>query len=206
MNVDSEFFLIGADNRPHRPPRIASRLGACYATPVRHVWYFAYGSNMQSATLRGRRGVAYRRAVPARVSGWELVFDKPGLLGTGEAYASLVPVRRATAYGVLFEITPDDMAHIDLTEGVLIGSYRRVAVTATALQTRTRRTAFTLTSDRRSPGARPTSRYMDVVIAGAVEHGLPDHHVDLLRGVPTQPESHTATLLRPLVDQFLKKR
>ena len=41
------------------------------------VWYFAYGSNMQSATLRGRRGIAYRRALPARVSGWRVVFDKP---------------------------------------------------------------------------------------------------------------------------------
>ena len=36
------------------------------------VWYFAYGSNMQSATLRGRRGIAYRRALPARVPGWRV--------------------------------------------------------------------------------------------------------------------------------------
>ena len=39
------------------------------------VWYFAYGSNMQGATLRGRRGIAWSRAVPARVANWRFVCD-----------------------------------------------------------------------------------------------------------------------------------
>lgn len=173
---------------------------------MRHVWYFAYGSNMQSATLRGRRGVEYRRAIAAQLSGWQLVFDKPGLAGTGEAYATIVPAARATTYGVLFQVTPEDMTHIDLTEGVLIGAYRRVEVIATALHTRTRRAAFTLASDRRHPTARPTTRYMNLVIEGAVEHGLPARHVDFLRTVPTREESPAAALLRPFVDQFMKKR
>jgi hypothetical protein len=30
------------------------------------MWYFAYGSNMQSDTLRGRRGVPFRRALAVR--------------------------------------------------------------------------------------------------------------------------------------------
>ena len=41
------------------------------------LWYFAYGSNMETATFRGRRGIAYRQALPARLTGWQLVLDKP---------------------------------------------------------------------------------------------------------------------------------
>jgi ribosomal protein S12 methylthiotransferase accessory factor YcaO len=40
------------------------------------IWYFAYGSNMQSATLRGRRGIEYRRALPGRLDWWRRVLDK----------------------------------------------------------------------------------------------------------------------------------
>jgi hypothetical protein len=49
------------------------------------MWYFAYGSTMGSATLRGRRGIAVGRAVAARVPGWRVVFDKPPLFPSGEA-------------------------------------------------------------------------------------------------------------------------
>ena len=53
------------------------------------VWYFAYGSNMETATFAGRRGIAYRRAVPARVPGWRLVLDKPGIVPVGHGFAHL---------------------------------------------------------------------------------------------------------------------
>src|SRR5262249_31220268 len=55
------------------------------------MWYFAYGSNMQSDTLHGRRGIAFRRAVAVRAPGWRVVFDKPPLLPIGEAFANIVP-------------------------------------------------------------------------------------------------------------------
>lgn len=161
---------------------------------------------MQSATLRGRRGVAYRRAIPARVSGWQLVFDKPGFAGTGEAYANIVPVPRARVYGVLFEVSADDHAHVELTEGVLIGAYQRVTVTATALTTGTRRRCYSLSSPRRAPDTRPTTRYMQVVIDGAEEHGLPSTHIAALRAVEAIPESTASARLRPLFDQFLRRR
>ena len=84
------------------------------------VWYFAYGSNMQAATLRGRRGITWASAVPARLAGWRFVCDKPPLLPTmGEAFANLVPEEGAEVYGVLFELEADDLAHVELTEGVL---------------------------------------------------------------------------------------
>ena len=68
--------------------QIASRHIAGYCARVPRAWYFAYGSNMQTATFRGRRGIEFRRALPARVPGWRLVLDQPPLLPIGEGFAS----------------------------------------------------------------------------------------------------------------------
>src|SRR5512139_3480486 len=90
------------------------------------VWYFAYGSNMQSATLRGRRGIRFLRAVPARALGWRLVFDKPPLIPIGESFANIIPDPATHALGVAYEVTEPDLERIELTEGVLLGNYSRV--------------------------------------------------------------------------------
>ena len=39
------------------------------------MWYFAYGSNMQSDTLHGRRGIVFRRAMAVRAPGWRVTVD-----------------------------------------------------------------------------------------------------------------------------------
>lgn len=175
-------------------------------TPSETVLYFAYGSNMQTATFAGRRGIVSRSARAARVDGWQLVFDKPPLLPVGEGFASIVPDPTASVLGVVYEITPVDMEHVDLTEGVLIGNYRRVEVAVTPLDAPPVTLAgYSLTSDRRDPALRPSDRYMGLLIAGAEEHGLPAEWVARLRAVPTRPESAEAVRLRPLLDAALRR-
>jgi hypothetical protein len=172
------------------------------------VWYFAYGSNLQSATLRGRRGVDYRRAVPVAARGWRLVFDKPPLVPQVGAAANIVPDPAAEALGVAFEVDEAGLAHIELTEGVLIGNYDRVEVEVTPLGPSARAPvrAFSLSSVRRDPLAVPSPRYMALVIAGAVEHGLPADHIAFLRAVPTAAEGPEAQALWALIDDALWRR
>ncbi len=52
---------------------------------------------------------------------------------------------------------------------------------------------------------RPSTRYMALLIEGALEHGLPGDYVDFLRSVPARPESAAAAELRPLMDQVLRR-
>jgi len=70
---------------------------------VSGIWYFAYGSNMETATLGGRRRIRFARALPARAAGWRLVLDKPPLVPIGEAFANVVPDAAAHVLGVLYE-------------------------------------------------------------------------------------------------------
>jgi hypothetical protein len=164
------------------------------------MWYFAYGSNMQSGTLRGRRGVEYIRGVPARMPGWQVVFDKPSLIRMGHSFANVVPAPGEEVLGVLFEIHDTDLERVELTEGVLVGNYRRVEVEVHPLvrgepELDGSVAAFTLASDRREPGLMPSLVYMDLVIEGAIEHGLP---------VPAEPESEEAAQFRRLLDEALR--
>jgi len=170
------------------------------------VWYFAYGSNMESATLRGRRGIQYYRALPGRAHGWHLTLDKPGLFPTGSSFANIIPDVASDVWGVLYQINEADLGHIDLTEGVLIGNYLRVEIAVQPPLPEPVLTAFTLISERRDPSLQPSTRYMGLLISGAEEHGLPAEYVDFLRGIPARPESAEVAQLRTFIDEALRRR
>ena len=172
--------------------------------PVSDLWYFAYGSNMQAATFRGRRGITWTRAQAGRAPGWRLVLDKPPLVPGHESFATMIPAADAETFGVLYAITADDMAHIDLTEGVLIGNYRRIEIAVEPLQSADKPVrAFTLVSDEHAPELRPSARYMALLVEGAEEHSLPAAWIAYLRTVPTAVETAETAHLRAIVDASL---
>lgn len=167
------------------------------------VWYFAYGSNMQPATFAGRRGITPSRAFAARAPGWRLVLDKTPLVPIGESFANLCADADAHAWGVVYEIGEDDLAHVDLTEGVLIGNYARVEIAVETVAAGGPSRAFTLVSDKRADDLRPSARYMSLLIEGATTHGLPDHWIAMLRAIPTCTSSPAAVAGRRIVDAGL---
>ena len=171
------------------------------------VWYFAYGSNMQTATFKGRRGIQFHQAVPGRAKGWQLVLDKPPLVPIGESFANIVPDPAATAVGVLYEIDKSGLEDIGITEGVFVDNYRWVEIEVQPLNDSAAGpvTAMTLTSDVRDDSFQPSHRYMRLLIQGALEHGLPEDYIAFLRSVPSRPESPEAAEWRPLVEEALKR-
>jgi len=170
------------------------------------LWYFAYGSNMQRETFSGRRGITPRRALAARVAGWRLVLDKPPLIPMSQSFANLIPDAAAEVLGVLYEVTPDDYAHVEFSEAVPFGNYRRVEVESRPLASGAAPVrAYTLVSERRAPDMRPSRRYVEMMVAGAVQHGLPIEWIDFLRGVPAGEESAADLKLRALLDRAMRK-
>ncbi len=205
---------IKASRKPDNPQteplrhRDALPLRSRGALPMQSIvpWYFAYGSNMQTATFRGRRGIEFRAAVAGYARGWRIVFDKPPIVPMREAYANIVRDPNAAVWGVVYEISDDDLAHVELTEGVLIGNYERAEIEVLCPPRSQCRVAFTLTSDRADPTLLPSQRYLGLLIDGASEHGLPQQYVELLRAVPTGAESPEAAAFRPFMDEALRRR
>lgn len=176
---------------------------------MERAWYFAYGSNLHVEVFRGRRGIAHHRAVPGRLAGWRLVFDKPPLFPIGESFANLVEDAGATAVGVLYEIDAGELQHIDLTEGVQIGNYARIEVEVATLGPPVgigaAVSAHTLVSEKRDDTLCPSHRYMELVIEGARAHGLPDEHIAALRQVPSRPSTPEALAAQKQIDDILRR-
>jgi hypothetical protein len=141
------------------------------------VWYFAYGSNMSPATLRGRRGLTPLATRRGWIDGYRLCFDIP--IGPGErGVANLTVEPGVRTHGVAHLLTPDEAERLDRTEGVHVGLYFREDVTIVTDGGPVE--GFAYRSTRTSLGRKPSARYLDILLDGARRHGLPDEYVRVL--------------------------
>jgi gamma-glutamylcyclotransferase (GGCT)/AIG2-like uncharacterized protein YtfP len=131
--------------------------------------YFAYGSNM-SSTLMHRRCPAAVAVGPARLCGWRFIVVREG-------FASIVPAAGGIVHGVLWRLTPRDLAALNAYENIDSGLYLRRTV---PVQHGTRRTAaLTYVASERAEG-RPRPGYQAIVVASAREWNLPSDYVRAL--------------------------
>jgi cation transport regulator ChaC len=142
------------------------------------LWYFAYGSNLNLATFTGRRRMRPLQMRWGWLEGYRLCFDIP--VGPGErGVANICVDVAARICGVLYQLTAEEAARLDRTEGVDKGVYRRVAVTV-AIGDGERVEAFAYQSALTQGGRRPSARYIGLLVDGAREHGLPAEYVRYL--------------------------
>jgi gamma-glutamylcyclotransferase (GGCT)/AIG2-like uncharacterized protein YtfP len=133
--------------------------------------HFAFGSNM-SRKLMGRRCPGARALGPARLDGWRYVI-------TCDGYASLVRDPGARVHGVLWRLTPRDLAALN--------AYEQRAYLRRIVPVRhgaSRRPALVYLAPERGGGtARPG--YQELVVAAARDWGLPEAYVARLgRWIP----------------------
>ena len=142
-------------------------------------WYLAYGSNMNRGVFENRRGMRPIQAQPALLENYQLRFNLA--IGPGERrVANLESQAGARTWGVLYLITVEQSQHLDRTEGVPRGAYRRIPVSA-IVDGSEPIPAFTYQSNRISLGRKPSARYIRLLIEGAAQHGLPPGYLRYLR-------------------------
>jgi len=155
------------------------------------IWYFAYGSNLDPDTFLGRRRMRPTEARPGRLHGYRLVFDLA--VGPGErAVANLALEPDGCVHGVAYAISRFQGLWLDRSEGVP-RAYRRVDVSLRADHDE-RLEAFTYVSERRSPGRKPSERYLNLLLRGARHHGLPEDYVAWLRGLELATDERVSQL------------
>ncbi|RMF13402.1 MAG: hypothetical protein D6761_11225 [Candidatus Dadabacteria bacterium] len=154
-----------------------SRIDAA-AGPIRH---FAYGANLFPDVLERRRGICPASAVPARAIGWRRTFDVLGIPLVEPAFANLTQADGQFCWGVLYELSTTQLNQIRAVEAP---AYRDGMVQVeTADGRRLEAHAFIGVWTRRREG-RPSKRYLDLLIAGARHHGLPDEALAELEATP----------------------
>lgn len=156
------------------------------ASIMSKVLYFAYGSNMFSRRLQARERTPSAIVVGTGfVAGRRLTFDKVSTDGSGKCDAERTCCLTDRVYGVLYEIDPAEKPSLDRAEGLETGYHEEPVIVVTGSGTRD---AITYIATAKEPALRPYHWYKALVVAGAVEQGLPAAYVDWLRTCTSQPD------------------
>ena len=91
------------------------------------VWYFAYGSNMNSEQMI-ERDVIFTRRLRGEIDGFRLMFNKIASKESGFGFANIVPQVGFSALGVLYAIEQSGLSLLDKYEGVEKNNYFRTKI------------------------------------------------------------------------------
>ena len=132
--------------------------------------HFAYGSNMSRALMRAHAPDAQALGL-ARLGGYRFIITRDG-------YASVLPAPGETVHGVLWRLTPRDVATLNAYESIDSGLYRRAML---PVWRDTHREAALVYLARERGEGRPRPGYLDAVIAAARDWDLPESYIRSLQ-------------------------
>jgi len=149
---------------------------------------FAYGSNMSLAPTLARCPAA----VPvgrARLAGWSFQISVDG-------YAAIVPAAGGCVHGVLWRLSPRDVAALDAYECLHAGLYHRRWLPVRYGRRLVRALAYLPRNDRRG---RPRPGQLALILAAAAHWDLPARYrAELARWRPGRQERrHKPARSRP---------
>ncbi|KAH8371768.1 hypothetical protein KR093_008804 [Drosophila rubida] len=156
-------------------------------------YYFGFGSNMLAKRIHIQNPTAVIVG-PALLQNYRVDFALVSEFWRG-AVATIVPSPGSHTWGTLWEIDLSNLADIDNQERVHLGWYKPVSVhvrlpnNATEIPAR----LYVITNEPQGnvhdmpPGEVPADRqpsktYLQVLVKGAIESGLPEAYVTWLRG------------------------
>jgi gamma-glutamylcyclotransferase (GGCT)/AIG2-like uncharacterized protein YtfP len=141
--------------------------------------HFAYGSNMSRTQMRPRCGAA-REIGTGVLEGYRFMI-------TADGYASVLPAPGGIVHGLVWRLTPRDLAALDAYESVDTGLYR--AVTLPVRRGGAHAPALVYVGRSRVPG-RPRPGYLEDVLAAARDLGFPPTYIRALaRWAPGAPRA-----------------
>jgi gamma-glutamylcyclotransferase len=137
--------------------------------------YFAFGSNLLTRRLQARVPSANSvgRAV---LQDFRLAWHKVGADGSGKCDIVTEPGGRV--WGVVFDIDPSEKPRLDAAEGLGAG-YDERSVTVYLNGSGVEAATYQATNINRD--LQPWHWYKDLVLAGALEHGLPRSYIQAIR-------------------------
>jgi cation transport regulator ChaC len=139
-------------------------------------WYFAYGSNMKRSQLESRAGAVHETRL-ASLPGYELAFNRKARGGV--ATANIRPAAGKLLRGVLYRINESAFRSLDRFEGAP-QHYRRIQVDATDASG-AKIPAQVYIATRVEKGLKPAAHYLQAILDGAREHGLPADYIESIR-------------------------
>lgn len=136
---------------------------------------------MERAAMRKRCGAAVPLG-PAALRGWRYVI--------AQGYGSVAPAPGACVHGVLWQLTPRDLAALNAFESLDSGLYRRAMLT---VETGTQRARALVYVGRQRGRQRAMPGYQERIVAAARDWQLPPRYIaQLVRLAPSYRAARAA--------------
>jgi gamma-glutamylcyclotransferase (GGCT)/AIG2-like uncharacterized protein YtfP len=132
--------------------------------------HFSYGANMDTAGMRKR--------CPGAVALGVAILEGHRFLITSSGYASVLRAPGMAVHGVLWRLTPRDLAALNIFESLGSGLYRRATLPVRVSGKRVQ--ALVYVARERGEG-RPKPGYVVLVVKAARDWGLPARYVRSLQ-------------------------
>jgi gamma-glutamylcyclotransferase (GGCT)/AIG2-like uncharacterized protein YtfP len=144
--------------------------------------YFAYGSNMGQQQMN-KRCPGSRLIGEAVLKEYVLDFTiSAPERWSGGGCADVVAKHGSEVWGLLYEITQDNLDRLDEAEGP---RYQRVVVAVEQMEGSST-PAFMFVVRDKAPFKEPSSQYLDIIKNAAIEHKFPNSYQSFLHSIPTQ--------------------
>jgi gamma-glutamylcyclotransferase len=161
--------------------------------------YFAYGSNMLIERLRAKTRCPSAKAIGAGLAAnYRVCFTKRSRDGSGKG--ALVPGNGHDAFGVLFAIDSSECVSLDAAEGHGYAPLTSLPVTELASGAVRNARSYTGLDEYLDDTLLPYDWYRALVLAGAMQNGLPAAQIEALRSLPARadPDVSRATRIEAL--------
>ncbi|EDV97873.1 GH17111 [Drosophila grimshawi] len=158
-------------------------------------YYFGFGSNMLAKRIHIQNPSA-EIVGPALLEDYRLDFAMVSSVRWDGAVATIVPTRGTLTWGTLWQIDLSKLADIDNQEGVHLGIYRPISVQVklhgrgTEISTRAyhlvhqpESNLHEMEPDQVPENRQPSKTYLQVLVKGAIESGIPENYVKWLQGL-----------------------
>ncbi|XP_051575408.1 gamma-glutamylcyclotransferase-like isoform X2 [Myxocyprinus asiaticus] len=159
--------------------------------------YFAYGSNLLKERLQLKNPSATIYCV-ARLKDYKLVFgNHKGLLSL-RWHGGVATIEHSPGdevWGVVWRMNMSDLESLDSQENVMMGTYSptEVSVSSSGLDLNCR--TYIMNSCVYAP---PSPQYLQVIVMGAEQNGLPEEYQEKLKSIETNKYEGSLPVMKEL--------
>ncbi|XP_032413522.1 gamma-glutamylcyclotransferase [Xiphophorus hellerii] len=146
--------------------------------------YFAYGSNLLKERLQLKNPSATVYCV-AKLKDYKLVFGNYKGLASDRWHGGVATIEDSPGdevWGVVWRMSISDLESLDNQENVMLGAYRPVEL---SVKTKGQDISCRTYIMNSCVYARPSPQYLQVIVMGAEQHGLPTEYQEKLRAIKT---------------------
>ncbi|KAA0702597.1 Gamma-glutamylcyclotransferase [Triplophysa tibetana] len=167
--------------------------------------YFAYGSNLLKERLQLKNPSASVYCV-AKLKDYKLVFGNPRGQESQRWHGGVATIEHSPGdevWGVVWRMNISDLESLDRQESVKRGTYSPMEASVSTSDQDFNCRSYIMNSCVHAP---PSPQYLQVIVMGAEQNGLPEDYQEKLRSIETNKYEGSLPVMKELMKAMKKSK